>query len=60
VREWAGVDAVSARDNRLEIEARLAEPIVRQLLASDPSVSELEVTRAGLAEAFIQITKEAA
>ena len=60
VREWPGVDAVSARDNRLDIEARLAEPIVRQLLASDPSLSELEVTRAGLAEAFIQITKEAA
>jgi ABC-2 type transport system ATP-binding protein len=57
VREWAGVDAVSGRDNRLDIEARTAEPIVRQLLASDPLLSELEVTRAGLAEAFVQITK---
>jgi ABC-2 type transport system ATP-binding protein len=60
VRGWVGVDAVSGRDNRLDIEVRTAEPIVRQLLAADPSLSELEVTRAGLAEAFVQITKEAA
>ena len=57
VREWAGVDAVSGRDSRLDIEVRTAEPIVRRLLAADPSLSELEVTRAGLAEAFVQITK---
>jgi ABC-2 type transport system ATP-binding protein len=59
VREWPGVDAVTGWGHRLDIEARLAEPIVRQLLASDPSLSELEVTRAGLAEAFLQITKGA-
>jgi ABC-2 type transport system ATP-binding protein len=58
VREWPGVDAVTGQDNRLDIEARIAEPIVRQLLASDPLLSELEVTRAGLAEAFVQITKD--
>ncbi len=57
VRQWAGVDAVSGRDDRLDIEVRTAEPVVRQLLASDPSLRELEVTRAGLAEAFVQITK---
>lgn len=60
VRGWTGVDAVSWRDNRLDIEVRTAEPIVRRLLAADPSLSELEVTRAGLAEAFVQITREAA
>jgi ABC-2 type transport system ATP-binding protein len=57
VRQWPGVDAVSERDSRLDIEARIAEPIVQRLLMSDPSLSELEVTRAGLAEAFVQITK---
>jgi ABC-2 type transport system ATP-binding protein len=57
VHEWAGVDAVSGRDGRLDIEVRTAEPIVRQLLAADRSLSELEVTRGGLAEAFVQITK---
>ena len=43
---------------RLEISAVVAEPIVRRLLESDPELSELEVARAGLAEAFMQITKE--
>jgi ABC-2 type transport system ATP-binding protein len=33
---------------------------VRQLLFEDSSVSELEVQRAGLAEAFVEITREAA
>jgi ABC-2 type transport system ATP-binding protein len=60
VREWPGVDAVAGQDGRLDIEARIAEPIVRRLLTTDPSVSELEVTRAGLAEAFVRITREAA
>jgi ABC-2 type transport system ATP-binding protein len=43
---------------RLEISAVAAEPIVRRLLEGDPGLSELEVARAGLAEAFVQITKE--
>jgi ABC-2 type transport system ATP-binding protein len=58
VREWPGVRAVTGRDDRLDIEAGVAEPIVRRLLESDPSVRELEVTRAGLAEAFVEITRD--
>jgi ABC-2 type transport system ATP-binding protein len=58
VRAWSGVEAVSSRDNRLDIEVVIAEPIVRRLLGADPSLSELEVSRAGLAEAFVQITRE--
>jgi ABC-2 type transport system ATP-binding protein len=60
VRAWPGVTAVAKRDNRLVIEVAAAEPIVRRLLGADPSLSELEVSRAGLADAFMQITKEAA
>lgn len=60
VRAWPGVAAVTKRDNRLDIEVGSAEPIVRRLLGADPSLSELEVSRAGLADAFMQITKEAA
>lgn len=66
VRRWPGVDAVSeaaagpASQHLLDISVVVAEPIVRQLLAADPRLSELEVTRAGLAEAFVQITKEVA
>jgi ABC-2 type transport system ATP-binding protein len=33
---------------------------VRRLLDADPHLSELEVRRTGLAEAFVRITKEAA
>ena len=41
----------------LEISALEAEPVVRRLLESDPGLTELEVARAGLAEAFARITK---
>ena len=35
-----------------------AEAVVRRLLDADPSLSELEVQRAGLAEAFQEITRD--
>jgi ABC-2 type transport system ATP-binding protein len=53
------VEAIGS-ERRLDIATVEAEPIVRQLLAADPKLRELEVSRAGLAEAFVQITKEAA
>ena len=40
--------------------ARTALPKVRQLLFEDSELRELEVRRAGLAEAFVEITREAA
>jgi ABC-2 type transport system ATP-binding protein len=42
---------------RLDISVTEAEPIVRRLLEADPQLRELEVTRSGLAEAFVQITQ---
>jgi ABC-2 type transport system ATP-binding protein len=57
VRGWQGVEAVTETHRRLDIAALVAEPIVRRLLEADPQLSELEVARAGLAEAFVQITK---
>lgn len=59
-RSWPGVSGVSSRDGRLEIEAPAAEPIVRRLLDADPGLTELEVRRAGLAEAFVQLSREGA
>jgi ABC-2 type transport system ATP-binding protein len=44
-------------DRRLDIAEVVAEPIVRRLLEADFSLRELEVSRAGLAEAFVKITK---
>ena len=35
-----------------------AESVVRRLLDADPDLSELEVQRAGLAEAFTELTRD--
>lgn len=60
VRAWPGVSGAIREDRWLDIEAPLAEPVVRRLLEADPTVRDLEVRRTGLAEAFVRITREAA
>jgi ABC-2 type transport system ATP-binding protein len=60
VASWAGVNGARRVAGVLEVETVHAEPIVRRLLGADPSLSDLEVRRSGLAEAFIRITQEAA
>lgn len=45
---------------RLEIVAEAAESVVRRLLAEDAALSDLEVQRAGLADAFLALTRDAA
>ncbi|MFA7542101.1 MAG: ABC transporter ATP-binding protein, partial [Lysobacterales bacterium] len=55
---WPGVRAATRDGDRLEIVAETAEPVVRRLLDADPLLQDLEVLRAGLADAFIQITAE--
>jgi ABC-2 type transport system ATP-binding protein len=57
---WPGVRSICRDGERIEIVTDAAESVVRQLLFEDSSVSELEVQRAGLAEAFVEITREAA
>jgi ABC-2 type transport system ATP-binding protein len=49
-----------ARQGReaMEIRAREAEPVVRALLACDASLSGLEITSAGLEEAFLALTQD--
>jgi ABC-type multidrug transport system ATPase subunit len=60
IRVWPGVvDAV--RDGKqVQVTAFDAESVVRRLLAADPALSQLEVKQASLAEAFTEITREAA
>ena len=60
VRTWPGVIEASRVHTRLNIVAAEAEPMVRRLLAEDPDLRRLEVREAGLAEAFTELTKEAA
>jgi len=60
IRRWPGVvDAV--RDAHVvHVTASDSDTVVRRLLAADPRLSQLEVKQASLAEAFTEITKEAA
>jgi ABC-type multidrug transport system ATPase subunit len=60
VRTWPDVESASTNQERLHITASNAEAVVRQLLATDENLQELEIRRAGLAEAFTELTREAA
>jgi ABC-2 type transport system ATP-binding protein len=59
VRGIPGV--LDARQDReaLEIHVGEAEPVLRQLLARDQQLSGVEVTSAGLEEAFLALTRDA-
>lgn len=48
----------SHKGDRIEIVTDAAEAVVRRLLVEDAALSELEVQRAGLADAFIELTRE--
>lgn len=62
IASWPGVrSAVRGGDGnpaRIEVLTDVAEPVVRRLLAEDVALSELEVQRAGLADAFLEITRQ--
>ncbi|MGO4883523.1 MAG: ABC transporter ATP-binding protein [Bryobacteraceae bacterium] len=60
VRAWPGVDSADCQGRQLHITTLDAEDVVRRLLAADSQLQELEVRRAGLAEAFKELTQEAA
>jgi ABC-type multidrug transport system ATPase subunit/peptidoglycan/LPS O-acetylase OafA/YrhL len=60
VGAWPEVASVTRSDGRLQITTAHAEIVVRRLLAEDDSLSDLEIHRAGLSEAFTEITQEAA
>ena len=58
LRQMAGVNEVKEDREAIELHAAEAEPVVRELLARDPSLSGLEVTSAGLEEAFLALTQD--
>ncbi|TBR11489.1 MAG: ABC transporter ATP-binding protein [Lysobacter sp.] len=60
VARWPHVLGATRTGPRIEIVADIAEPVVRRLLAEDAAASDLEIIRAGLADAFVEITREAA
>ena len=60
VAGWPQVRSARRDGGRLEIVVTdAAEPVLRRLLDLDPGLRELEIQRAGLAEAFIELTQDA-
>jgi ABC-type multidrug transport system ATPase subunit len=60
VRAWPGVTSASLDGAYLQIVATDADAVIRRLLDTDRQARDLEVQRAGLAEAFTELTQEAA
>jgi ABC-2 type transport system ATP-binding protein len=58
IRELPGVSEVKQDREAIEIHAVEAEPVLRELLARDGTLSGLEVTSAGLEDAFLALTQE--
>ncbi|MBZ5597275.1 MAG: ABC transporter ATP-binding protein [Acidobacteriia bacterium] len=58
VRRLTGVLEVRRDREALEIHTAVAEPVIRELLARDPQLSGIEVTSAGLEEAFLALTRD--
>ncbi len=60
VKVWPGVGTAHRERDRLHITTSNPETVVRQLLAADDDLHELEVRRAGLSDVFTELTQEAA
>jgi ABC-2 type transport system ATP-binding protein len=58
ISTWPQVTSAEREGGRLLIHTSEAENVLRRLLAEDASLSALEVQRAGLAEAFTELTRE--
>jgi ABC-2 type transport system ATP-binding protein len=57
VRAIPGVLTAIADRQKFELQVQAAEPVVRELLNRDSWLSDLEVTSAGLEEAFLALTQ---
>ena len=60
IKRWPGVVDARRDAGVVHVTAFDAESVVRRLLAGDDRLSNLEVKQATLAEAFTELTKEAA
>jgi ABC-2 type transport system ATP-binding protein len=58
LRQIPGVTEVKEDREAVEIHAVEAESIVRELLMRDAGLSSLEVSSAGLEEAFLELTRD--
>lgn len=60
ISEFAGVNEVKEDREAIEIHATEAEPVLREMLAMDKTLSSLEVSSAGLEDAFLALTRDGA
>jgi ABC-2 type transport system ATP-binding protein len=60
VQAWPDIIAAARTGAAVSITTSDAEGTVRRLLAADPVLTDLEVRRAGLSEAFAELTQEPA
>jgi ABC-2 type transport system ATP-binding protein len=58
IRRMVGVLDVQQDREALEIQATEAEPLLRELLMRDSTISGIEVTSAGLEDAFLALTRD--
>lgn len=62
VASWPGVrSAVRGHEGdpaRIEVLTDVAEPVLRRMLAEDTALSDLDIQRAGLADAFLELTRD--
>ncbi|MCP1374145.1 ABC transporter ATP-binding protein [Dyella lutea] len=58
VAGWTHVTAAGREEGRLVVTTAAAESVLRRLLDADIALSELEVRRAGLAEAFVELSRQ--
>lgn len=58
LRQIAGVTEVKQDREAIELHAPEAEPVLRQLLALDVNLAGVEVTSAGLEDAFLALTQD--
>jgi ABC-2 type transport system ATP-binding protein len=58
LRAWPEVMQAERERDRLRISTRSAEAVLTRLFGADPGLQDIEVRRAGLAEAFTELTME--
>jgi len=58
LRQIPGVADVKQDREAIEIQVSAAEPVLRELLARDSCLAGLEITTAGLEEAFLTLTRD--
>lgn len=59
IKKWSNViDTELDNAGRLHLTVSDAEDVARRLLAGDPALRDMEISRAGLSDAFRHITKE--